>query len=172
MKQLSDLSTKAWLVLFGATLLAGCGSGEPAVNINVGGVAPAFGASQLAGGDTRFPEGSAGKAVVIRFWADWCKYCEAEMKAIDAVYQRHGGKGLTVLAVNAGQDKATVAKFVEKIGVTYPILLDEPSAIAKRYGVVGLPTTFFIDGRGIVRGKVIGEADEATFEREALALLK
>ncbi|MDQ5880458.1 MAG: hypothetical protein QG616_288, partial [Pseudomonadota bacterium] len=80
--------------------------------------------------------------------------------------------GLTVLAVNAGQDKATAAAFVNKIGVTYPILLDEQTVTAKRYGVVGLPTTFFVDGAGVVRGKVIGEADETTFEREALALLK
>ena len=52
------------------------------------------------------------------------------------------------------------------------MLLDEQSAIAKRYGVVGLPTTYFVDAKGVVRGKVIGEADEAVFERHALELLK
>ncbi len=77
-----------------------------------------------------------------------------------------------MVAINAGQDRATAAAFVKKIGVTYPVLLDEPSAIAKRYGVVGLPTTFFVDAGGIVRGKIVGEADAATFEREAVALLK
>jgi peroxiredoxin len=94
------------------------------------------------------------------------------MKAIEAVYQRHKGKGLEVLAINAGQDKATIDAFIKKIGVSYPALLDEKSTIARTYGVVGLPTTFFIDGKGIVRAKIVGEADEATFERHALELLQ
>ena len=50
--------------------------------------------------------------------------------------------------------------------------MDEQSKIARSFGVVGLPTTYFIDAKGIVRAKVVGEADEATFERHALALLK
>jgi peroxiredoxin len=165
------LRTSSLLAAVALTLLA-CDSGAPAAQINTGGAAPAFQSSLLAGGQNDFPAAQAGKAVVMRFWADWCKYCEAEMKAIEAVYQRHKDKGLTVLAVNAGQDKATAAAFIKKIGVTYPVLLDEEARVSKRYGVVGLPTTFFIDGNGVVRGKIIGEADEATFERVALALLK
>lgn len=61
---------------------------------------------------------------------------------------------------------------MKKIGASYPALLDENSAIARSYGVVGLPTTFFIDGKGIVRAKIVGEADEATFERQVLELMK
>ncbi len=153
-------------------LLAACGDGSPKVNINVGSPAPAFLAVRTDGGMQDFPTAYAGKPLVIRFWADWCKYCEGEMKAIDNVYRRYHDKGLEVLAVNAGQDAKTVDAFMRRIGVSYPASLDENSAIARSYGVVGLPTTFFIDARGTVRGKVVGEADEATFERQALALLQ
>ena len=128
--------------------------------------------SPLDGTPVHFPAAFAGKPLVIRFWADWCKYCEGEMKAIETVYQRHRGQGLQVLAVNAGQDKPAVAAFMKKIGVSYPALLDEQSKIARSYGVVGLPTTYFVDARGIVRGKIVGEADEATFERQVAELLK
>ena len=76
-----------------------------------------------------------------------------------------------MLAINAGQDSATAAAFAKKIGITYPVLLDEDSAIAKQYGVVGLPTTYFIDARGVVRAKVVGEASEAVFEQQVKALL-
>ena len=154
-----------------ALLVAACG-GEPAAKLNLGDPAPAFQTKRLDGSALEFPAAAAGKPLVIRFWADWCRYCEGEMKAIEAVYQRHKGKGLEVFAVNAGQDRAAVEAFIRKIGVTYPALLDEQSAIARRYGVVGLPTTYFVDAKGIVRGKVIGEADEAVFERHALDLLK
>ena len=159
-------------ILLLALALTACGGGEPAAKLNVGGMAPTFQTYRLDGGPAHFPAAYAGKPVVIRFWADYCKFCEGEMQAIEAVFQRHKAKGLEVLAINAGQDKATVESFVKKIGITYPALLDEKSAIAKQYGVVGLPTTYFVDAKGIVRAKVVGEADEATFERHALALLK
>lgn len=161
------------IFLFLLTLtLAGCGGDAPKVNINVGSTAPAFQSVRTDTTPVSFPGAFAGKPLVIRFWADWCKYCEGEMKAIENVFQRHQAKGLTILAVNAGQDKKTVDTFMQKIGVSYPALLDEQSTIARSYGVIGLPTTFFIDAGGVVRAKIIGEADEATFERHAQGLLK
>ncbi len=159
-----------FLVLTLAFLLTACGGGEPGVKLNVGATAPGFSGQRLDGRPAVFPADWAGKPVVIRFWADWCKFCEGEMKAIEAVVQRH--PGLLVLAVNAGQDKETVRAFVAKIGISYPALLDEKSAIARQYGVVGLPTSYFVDGKGVVRAKIVGEADEATFERQVVELLK
>jgi peroxiredoxin len=152
--------------------LAACDSGAPAVQLNSGKPAPTFQTFAVDGTPAHFPAAYAGKPLVIRFWADWCKYCEGEMKAIETVYQRYRGQGLEVLAINAGQDKPAVAAFMTKIGVSYPALLDEQSKIARSYGVVGLPTTYFVDARGIVRGKIVGEADAATFERQVVELLK
>jgi len=160
------------LPLLFALLLGACGGDNPAAKLNTGDVAPAFSAGALDGQVRDFPAAFAGQPLVIRFWADWCKFCEGEMKAIERVYQRRQAQGLKVLAINAGQDKATVQAFIKKIGVSYPALLDEQSAIARRYGVVGLPTTYFVDAKGVVRAKIVGEADEATFERLAMELLQ
>ena len=157
--------------LIAALFLAACGSETPKANINIGSIAPTFQTFRADGGAEHFPAAYFGKPLVVRFWADWCKCCEGEMKAIETVYRANKGK-LQVLAINAGQDKATINAFIKKIGVTYPALLDENSAIARSYGVVGLPTTFFIDGKGIVRGKIVGEADEATFARHVQELLQ
>lgn len=162
---------KALLPLFCILLLAACG-GEPPARLNTGDAAPAFKTVRLDGSAIDFPAAFAGRPVVLRFWADWCKFCEPEMRLIDTVRQRYKDRGLEVLAVNAGQDQATVDAFMKKLGVGYPAALDENSKIAKSYGVVGLPTTFLIDGQGMVRGKIVGEADEAMFERHVQALLK
>lgn len=162
---------KRLLPLFCALLLAACG-GEAPPRLNTGDAAPAFKAVRLDGTTIDFPAAFAGSPVVLRFWADWCKFCEPEMRLIDTVRQRHAERGLAVLAVNAGQDRATVAAFMQKLGVGYPAALDENSKIAKSYGVVGLPTTFLIDGRGIVRGKIVGEADATMFERHIKVLLE
>lgn len=162
---------KLLISLLAALTLTACDSGTPA-KLNNGDSAPSFTTSSLSASNVKFPDDLRGKAVVIRFWADWCRYCEDEMKAIERVWQRHKGEGLEVIAVNAGQDKAAVAAFIKKIGVTYPALLDESAAISKQYGVLALPTTYFVGRDGRIRTKVLGEADEATFERIVLELLK
>lgn len=153
------------MILLLAPLLAACDDGAP--KLNTGAAAPAFSAARLDGSTVRFPDDFRGKPVIIRFWAEWCRYCESEMKAIDRVYQKRRAQGLQVLAVNAGQDRETVAAFIKKIAVSYPALLDETSAIARQYGVVGLPTTYFVGADGVIKTKVVGEADEATFDRLA-----
>ncbi len=156
---------------FSVLALAACSGPEP-VKLNVGDMAPTFQTYRSDGTAAHFPAAYAGKPVVIRFWADWCRYCEPEMQAIERVYQHRRAEGLQVIAVNAGQDLNTVKSFVARIGVTYPALLDERAVIAKQYGVVGLPTTFFVDRKGIVRAKIVGEADEVTFDRHAAELLQ
>ena len=152
-------------------MLAACGGGS-ATQLNTGDAAPAFASATPTGKIINFPDDLRGKVVVIRFWADWCRYCENEMKAIEQVWQRHQSEGMAVLAVNAGQDAAAIAAFIQKIGVTYPALLDENTAIAQQYGVIALPTTFFVGKDGKIRSKMLGETDEATFERIATELLK
>jgi cytochrome c biogenesis protein CcmG/thiol:disulfide interchange protein DsbE len=159
-------------LLFSILLLAACGSDKPPARLNIGDMAPAFQTFRADGTSAQFPAAWAGKPLVIRFWADWCKYCEGEMNDIEAVYRRLNPRGLEVVAINAGQDRKTVVDFMQKLGVGYPALMDEDSAIARRYGVVGLPTTYFVDANGIVRAKLVGEADAAAFERAALEILK
>lgn len=152
-----------------ALLLASCE--DRATKLNTGAAAPGFSATSLDGGAVRFPEDFLRRPVIIRFWAEWCRSCEGEMKAIERIYQQRRARGLVVLALNVGQNKATVAAFVKRIGVSYAALLDEKSSIARQYGVLGLPTTYFVGADGIIKAKVVGESDEATFDRLAKELV-
>ena len=93
------------------------------------------------------------------------------MRAIDPVYRRLEPRGLRMLAVNVGQDRDTVRKFVERTGITYDVVLDKDEAVTRRYGVIALPVTYFIDSEGVVRHRILGESDAATFERMAETLL-
>lgn len=154
-----------------ALIVAACDEGS-GVRLNVGDAAPAFVASTLDAEPISFPGELRGRPVVIRFWADWCRFCADEMQAIDGVWQRHRQQGLVVLAINAGQSRQDVEAFIRRIGVGYAVLLDDQAAISRRYGVVGLPTTYFVAGDGRIRGKLLGEAHAATFERLAGELLR
>jgi len=151
--------------------LTGCGDSK-APRLQAGDAAPPFTLVRLDHQSITFPDAYRGRPVIIRFWADWCPFCDREMQAIEAVYQRHRAQGLAVLAVNMTQDRATVEQFIQKIGVTYDALLDETAATANAYGVVGIPTTFFIGRDGRIRLKMLGETESALFEKLAVELLQ
>jgi cytochrome c biogenesis protein CcmG/thiol:disulfide interchange protein DsbE len=162
---------KFLIALYSLLLLAACSGTDIAV-VNIGDTAPQFDTVRLNGTPAHYPTGWAGKSVAINFWAEGCGACESEMAAIERVYRRQKDKGFDVLAVNVNQGPEQVAAFMKTVAMSYPILLDQEVAIAKRYGVVALPTTFFVDGKGVVRGKLIGEIEEAQFEKHALEVLK
>ena len=99
-----------------------------------------------------------GKVVIVNLWASWCPPCRAEMPAIEQIYQENNAQGLEVLAINTTyQDsESTAADFAQEFGLTFPILLDRDGSVSKRYQLLALPTTYFIDRRGIIRAVVPG----------------
>ena len=101
-----------------------------------------------------------GKLVLINLWATWCAPCRHEMPSLERLQNRLGDK-IAILAISEdmGGDKA-VEPFIAKLGIkglkTY---LDPRSAVGRAFGVDGLPTSFLIDRRGRVVGRVEGEAE-------------
>ncbi|MGD0886655.1 MAG: redoxin domain-containing protein [Thermodesulfovibrionales bacterium] len=158
----------SFVLLFGLF----CGCSEQKVILRTGQPAPAFALSDMNGKTLRFPEDLKGKVVAMRFWADWCKSCAEQMPVLEKVYNKYKDNGLVILAVNIGQEKDAVVKFVNGIKISYPALLDPGTVVTKRYGVTGLPMTFIIDRKGIIRQKILGEAGQTAFEEMVLEQLK
>ena len=102
-----------------------------------------------------------GRVVLLNFWATWCAPCREEIPAMQTLARDLGPQGLVVLAVNYEEDAETVQAFVRDTALGLPVLLDRDGAVARRYRVAGLPTSFFIDRRGAVVGSVIGFRDWA-----------
>lgn len=118
-----------------------------------GSAAPDFDLESLSGERLRLQDLS-GKPVVINFWATWCIPCEAEMPLLQESYERN--PGLEVLAINFAEPSADVQAFVDKHGLTFDILLDPRAIVQSLYRVRGYPTTYFIDGEGVIQGVHIG----------------
>ncbi|MCC7352119.1 MAG: redoxin domain-containing protein [Anaerolineae bacterium] len=97
-----------------------------------------------------------GQAVLINFWASWCGPCRSEMPEFQAAYNQRKDQGFTILAVNQGETGATATAFAQRLGLTFPIVLDNRGEASDLYGVRALPTSFFVDREGIVRAVVVG----------------
>ena len=116
----------------------------------VGHPAPDFRLTAVDGSVVRLSQ-FRGRAVVLTFFASWCHPCEEELPVLEAV-QREEGNRLAVIAVNYQDFADDSRRFVERLHITYPALIQDATdnPVASRYGVHGIPVTFFIDARGIV----------------------
>jgi cytochrome c biogenesis protein CcmG/thiol:disulfide interchange protein DsbE len=102
-----------------------------------------------------------GKVVFLNFWATWCKPCKEEMPSMQVMWENLKSEDFVMLAVS--MDRVTTKKdirpFVENMRLTFPILTDAWGQTDKRYKLMGVPETYIIDQRGILREKVIGTRD-------------
>lgn len=103
-----------------------------------------------------------GRTVLINFWASWCGPCRLEMPEFERLWQERGPRGdLAIVAVNAAaQDTPGEARaFAREQGLTFTVAFDTAEgAVVARYGVRGLPSSFFVDRDGILRERVVGPA--------------
>jgi peroxiredoxin len=130
--------------------------------------APDFSLMSLQGQPVRLRE-FRGKLVVLNFWATWCAPCLQEMPSMERLYRTFKHTAFVLLAVSMDRQGAEVAQpFAENLQLTFPILLDPTSEVARQYGVRGLPTTYLIDPDGLVIGAVIGARDWYRDEIKAL----
>ena len=76
------------------------------------------------------------------------------------------GKGLVVLGIDAQDFDFDARRFVDRYGLTYPILRDKHGSTLGHYGISGFPETWFVDRRGRLVGKHIeGPVSGAELER-------
>jgi len=95
-----------------------------------------------------------GKPVIVNFWASWCLPCIEEMPTLDAA--RRTNPDLVILAVNRNESTETISAFAPKVGVSFPLITDRDGVIGERYGVINLPTTFFINRDGTIAVRHVG----------------
>ncbi|MEY2633444.1 MAG: hypothetical protein RIR00_2098 [Pseudomonadota bacterium] len=100
-----------------------------------------------------------GKVVLVNFWASYCVPCRQEMPSLSRLRTRLAGRGLEVLAVDVAEDKASVTAFLNRLPVSFPVVLDEEGQVMAAWQAMVLPTTFLVDRQGRVRGRLQGEAD-------------
>lgn len=128
---------------------------EAVIGLEEGNVAPDFELPLMDGGSARLSD-FRGERVMLNFWASWCGPCRAEMPDMQKFYEN---EDIVILAVNlAGSESSpkNAPNFVEKYGLTFPILLDENTEVADLYSIQPIPTSFMIDSKGLIQNKSLG----------------
>jgi thiol-disulfide isomerase/thioredoxin len=121
----------------------------------VGRAAPDIAADDLAGRRWTLADGE-GRITWVNFWATNCEPCRTEMPAMQRLADAYGDR-LLVLGVDWGESRASVADFVVRYVIRYPILLDPSLDNFYRWSSLdGLPRHYFVDGSGTVVREVIG----------------
>jgi cytochrome c biogenesis protein CcmG, thiol:disulfide interchange protein DsbE len=156
----------ATVALVACVCLAGCGGGGSG-GAKGGTAAPAeaLGARPLVARDqSQFQgdlDGLRGRVVVVNFWASWCVPCRQEMPALEQVSRGYAeaGKPVTVIGVDASDVRGEAARFLTKVGVTYPTVYDQQGlrgGVAASWSVTALPQTWFVARDGSRAGRIAG----------------
>jgi thiol-disulfide isomerase/thioredoxin len=101
-----------------------------------------------------------GKIVLLQFWTTWCPYCRREQSLVDDINQEFLDKGLVVLAVDVGESKKKVKKYLEDNPRTCRIVLTEDTNLAAMYAANAYPIYVAIDREGYIVGTQRGAAGE------------
>jgi thiol-disulfide isomerase/thioredoxin len=98
-----------------------------------------------------------GSVVFVNFWASWCPPCIEEIPSIEALFRSLSGEqNFKMITILYRDDMDRITKSAREQGYTFPIYRDPDSSAAQQFGITGVPETFIIDKKGILRDKVIG----------------
>ncbi|HDR7793486.1 TPA: redoxin domain-containing protein [Bacillus luti] len=141
--------------------------------IEVGKVAPDFELTKLDGTNVKLSD-LKGKKVILNFWATWCGPCQQEMPDMEAFYKEHK-ENVEILAINytpseKGGGEEKVSNFAKEKGITFPILLDKNIDVTTAYKVITIPTSYFIDTKGVIQDKFIGPMTQKEMEKRVAKL--
>ena len=101
-----------------------------------------------------------GKVVLLEFWTTWCKFCVAEADYVDKLDKEYRDKGLIVLAINVGEPKKLVKKYLEQHPRSCRIVLMEDTNLAAMYEATVYPIYVVIDKDGNISDEQRGAGGE------------
>ncbi len=118
----------------------------------IGGPAPNFTLRRIDAGGKLDLASLRGKPVVINFWASWCVPCKGEAAMLEQAWNQYKSQGVVFVGVDYHDVTSDARTFMSHHGITYPIVQDGSGSIGDRYGLTGVPETYFVDRQGRLVG--------------------
>jgi cytochrome c biogenesis protein CcmG, thiol:disulfide interchange protein DsbE len=99
-----------------------------------------------------------GKVTVVNIWASWCGPCRAEHPLLMQLSQRGD---IVLVGINNKDDPANATRFLGALGQPFKAVgSDVNGRVTIDWGGYGVPETFIVDGKGIIRHKHVGPLSE------------
>lgn len=114
------------------------------------------------------PQDYAGKVVVLDFWASWCVPCRRSFPWLNAMHEKYSDNGLMIVGVNLDMERPEAERFLEEFPADFRIVFDEEMALARRFEVMAMPTSFVIGRDGDVIAEHLGFKVKKQDEYEAV----
>jgi thiol-disulfide isomerase/thioredoxin len=113
-----------------------------------------------------------GKPILLDFWATWCGPCRASMPVVEKLYHEYQEQGLAVIAIDAGEERDTVASFLKANPIPYSAALSADTGVLEAFQVTAYPTFVLIGRDGKIVAHQVGYGGEASlramFEKAGL----
>ena len=119
------------------------------IGINIGNIAPDFRGTTLDGKTIRLSE-FRGKIVLVNDFASWCGPCLIETPHLVDIYKAEEGE-VILIGLNLEETETKVAGYRDEFDVPYPLVLNQDGKLTEIYRPIGLPTSWFIDSKGVIR---------------------
>src|SRR6267378_4156286 len=126
--------------------------------------APRFNAMTTTG-EKFTNESIKGKVVLLEFWTIWCGFCADEAAFVDKIGHERADKGLILLAIDVGESKKTVKKYLEQHPRNCKIVMMEDTNLAAMYQANEYPIYVVIDREGYIAGTQRGAGGEEALKR-------
>ncbi len=113
------------------------------------------------------------KVVYIDFWASWCGPCRKSFPWINDMQQKYQDNGLVIIGVNLDTDMEKAELFLTQSSANFKLFSDPSGTLAEKYNLVGMPSSFVIDGEGVVRHRHVGfkQGNTDEYEKSIVSLL-
>lgn len=133
--------------------------------------APAFALPVLANPDQRLAVADMkGRVWLLNVWASWCVSCRQEHPLLLELAKR---QVTTIIGLNYKDEAQAASQWLQQLGNPYDAsVMDLDGRVGIDYGVYGVPETFVIDKRGVIRYKHIGPIAPGDIEQIFLPLLQ
>ena len=120
-------------------------------NEMIGKPVPDFTLKTLKEDKVNLAEYRKGKKTIIFFWATWCPHCREAMGKLNENSKELIKKDIKLVLIDQGEREKIVKNYIQKNNIEFDIFLDEEMSLMEPYGLIGVPTFFFINEEGIVK---------------------
>ena len=115
-----------------------------------------------------------GKWVFVHFWASWCGPCVREIPHIQILKNQLKDPDFLIVLINTAETEDTIFSFLSATAPQLHTLMDEDGQVSEAWAPRGLPSTYFVDPKGVIRYMALGGRpwDSAEYQNFIKALLK